>query len=146
MNPLDLNILSGIGVRFNGNSVTFITIDEYTKLNILQKELLTSNNELIRSMIDVLCYRLRLSFDRFLLNRVQYQIMNEKCEVETVEPMVLTLLLEEKVILIMEGGMSGNSLHDLILLYDKLLTMNIIEKGGKEPVDMTVTMSNGFNC
>lgn len=126
MDKINFDILDELGDRFKGKETTSITLDEYKELNQILSQLMISNKELTKVPIDVLCYRLGIKFDRFILTREKRWRFNTKGDMVVVYPLLLTLKNEGKTIFIMEGGCSGEVLNDLIALADEMLILNLV--------------------
>lgn len=109
------------------NTASFITREEFICLLGSYKNSKDAHNELIKFVIETLTYKLNIEFDRLRLEREGYPYLNpETNERELIYPLVLTLFNDGQKVLIMDGGETGVVAQDLTLLFDKLLTMNIM--------------------
>lgn len=135
---MDFKVIEDIEKRFKDTNFIFVAKTEWMDLSEIIAKLMTSNNELVRSIFDVLSYRLGVEFDEFLLNRISHSILDKNGNKKEVIPLVLTLKHKGKSVLIMDGGFTGNTLYDLSLLYDKLVNMNILAGATYTPVEFSV--------
>lgn len=147
-----MDIFENLAQRFvendgHMNDTTFLTKAEFLLLLSSFKNSTDAHNELIKFMIETLTYKLGITFDRMTLKRESYPYMNKETnERELISPLVLTLFNREDKVLIMDGGETGTVTHDLVLLFDNLLTMNMMNASSKPIVNFSLLVNVGFRC
>jgi len=147
-----MSILEDLAGRFDNKgdfiqSIAFLSKQEYAQLLTLFKGSTDALNELIMFVIETLTYKLGVKFDNMKLGREAYPYLNKETnEREMIYPLVLTLFNRGQKVLIMEGGETKVVTQDLILLFDKLLTMNMIHSSSKPMVDFSLLVNVGIEC
>ena len=136
-------------VRDNGqmNDTSFLTKEEFLTLLGNHKKSIGAHSELIKFVIETLTYKLNIEFDSLKLEREGYPYLNKETNKrELTYPLILTLFNNSQKVLIMDGGETGVVAHDLTLLFDKLLTMNIMQFTGRPIIDFSLLVNVGLEC
>jgi hypothetical protein len=136
-------------VRDDGkmNDTAFLMKEEFLTLLNNHKKSIDAHNELIKFVIETLTYKLGIEFDKLKLEREPYPYLNKETNKrELIYPLVLTLFNHGEKVLIMDGGETGVITHDLTLLFDKLLTMNMMQASGRPIIDFSLLVNVGFPC
>lgn len=147
-----MSILEILAQRFTReddhlNDTTFLTRLEFAQLLNLFQDSTKAHNELVKFVIETLTYKLGVEFDNLKLERQNYPYFNKDTDKqEIITPLVLILIKNVKPVLIMEGGETGIIIHDLTLLFDKLLTMNTIQFSGRPMLDFSLLVNVGIEC
>jgi len=147
-----MDILEILGQRFieaggHMNDTSFITKSEFLSLLSSFKGSTDAHNELIKFVIETFTYKLNVEFDRMKMEREDYPYLNKDTnERELIQPLVLTLFKNGQKVLIVDGGCTGIVTQDLTLLFDNLLTMNIMQFTGRPIIDFSLLVNVGFPC
>jgi hypothetical protein len=143
---MSFKILEDIEKRFKGKKTVQITDKEFAALNMLFLKFMSSNNEIIRSTIDVLVYRLGIDFDKFFLKHIPYRTLTKDGSIEDLKLLMLTLEFKGKKVFAIEGGATGNMLNDLTLLFDRLVNCNLIVGNSHVEIDFSLEGFVGEIC